>query len=135
MWSLESYFQFLKGFGLDADLGRERTIKMVKEARDTVFPSLFNKIKFLLKNEASQSPLPPPPPKKILGFYGASLIRVALILVCSFGMCHPQEPPSIPAIYKKPGGTQLSFWYRFVTRRAANGGFKNGYAPKIGAKA
>ena len=34
---------------------------------------------------------------------------------------------------KKPGGTQLSFWC--AARRVANGGLKNGYAPKIGAKA
>ena len=34
---------------------------------------------------------------------------------------------------KKPGGTQLSFWC--AARRVANGGLKNGYALKIGAKA
>ena len=81
---------------------REREQKRLKK-QEILFPvSLFNKIKILLKNKASQSP-PPPPKKKIIGFYGASL-RAALILECSFGCATLKSPPSIPAIYKKARG-------------------------------
>ena len=80
---------------------REREQKRLKKQEILFSVSLFNKIKILLKNKASQSP--PPPPKKIIGFYGASP-RAALILECSFWMCHPQEPPFNPSnIQKSPG--------------------------------
>ena len=106
---------------------REREQKRLKKQEILFSVSLFNKIKILLKNTASQSP---PPPKKKSGFYGASP-RAALILESSFWMCHPQEPPFNPSNIQK--STQLLFWC--AARRVANGGLKNGYAPKIGAKA